>query len=151
LPAITFRWPEAPDASGYELHLKKKSGRSWVEPSSKAKHTTKAGHCTEGEYTWWFEGKDGAESPKTRLVVDFDNTAATAYLKKVTAGVAGAVHVEGAVLDGWSVSSGGGSVSLDRHNRFSADVSPGANQTAAAIRISHSRRGVHYYVLRVGG
>ena len=149
LPAITFRWPDAPGSSGFEFHLEKKSGKTTVETTAKPKHTRSAGHCTEGEYTWWFTDKNGRESPKTKLVVDFDNTAATAYLEKVTAGANGRVHVEGAVLDGWSVAVAGRSISLDRHNRFSADVSPEGNSTAATVRISHSSRGVQYYVLRV--
>lgn len=149
LPAITFRWPEAPGSPGFEFHMEKKSGKTMVETTAKPKHTTSAGYCTEGEYTWWFTDKDGGESPRTTLVVDFDNTAATAYLDKVTAGANGRVHVEGAVLDGWSVAVAGKSISLDRHNRFSAEVSPEGNSTAATVRISHSSHGVQYYVLRV--
>lgn len=147
LPELTFRWPRAPTTGGpVTLHIAPERGATRVISLASAKHKLASGELDEGSYTWWFEvGK--MRSPNTRLAIDFDNAAATAYLKPAAVGANGKVSVEGAVIAGWTVSVRGKQLDLDRHRRFSAEVALGANDHAIPVRISHSQHGVHYYLV----
>ncbi len=147
LPELTFVWPQAPTGGSYTLHIAPKRGSELTVESSKPRARVASGKLLEGTYTWWFEG-GGESSRKTPLILDFDNAAATAYLKRPQVGENGTIHVEGAVIEGWSVFAGGRDLSLDRHRRFKADLAPSGDEQALAIRIAHPKRGVHYYLVR---
>jgi len=151
LPELTFVWPKPPAASGYVLHIDPKQAAKLSDAitvsTKKPRATLASGKLPEGTYTWWFEA--GAEqSAKSPLIIDFDNAAATAYVKPPTGADGGATHVEGAVIEEWTVSVGSRDLPLDKHRRFSADVAPEPGQDAIAIRIAHPKRGVHYYLVR---
>lgn len=148
LPKLTFRWLDGPKgASRYTLHIR---GRrtNLNKSASTPRYHIRSGGLREGTYTWWWSTDTGHKSDKTRLIIDFDNAAATAYLRKVRKQGGGVCHVEGATIKGVSVSVNGSPLALDRHQRFKADLTPAGDETAVAIRISH-RRGLHYYVVTV--
>jgi hypothetical protein len=56
--------------------------------------------------------------------------------------------VKGAVIDGSTVSAGPGAVTLDRHQRFDTELTPGPQEDGVGVRIAHPKAGIHYYVMR---
>lgn len=83
------------------------------------------------------------------LIIDFDQTAPQVYIESPINGVAwtGDIDVRGAVLPGWSAAVEEIAIPIDQQRRFSAKVGmPGGR--ALAIRLSHPKRGVHYYLRR---
>lgn len=156
LPSLVFRWPLAPPASSFQLHLQAVASgkeRSWS--LNEASVVLKSGEVPEGDYLAWFAPGDAASdrirSPKTPLRLDFDNAAPAAYLRapreaRVPAGTA--VTVSGVTLAGSTVQSQGQTLSLDRHHRFHAELMPQASARAFAIEIVHPRLGRHVYLRR---
>ena len=109
----------------------------------------KSGELAEGSYKVWVEiPETGGRSPEARIVIDFDNAAATASIEKVQAGEGGKISVKGTVIEGTTVTGGDSKIELDRHLRFSAELSPRDGEDGVAIRMAHRKVGVHYYVLR---
>lgn len=149
MPRLTFRWRQAPDSSS-TLVIKPRSGAEKRIRVKGKQHTMPSGGLREGSYTWWFEAASGKRSPKTKLSLDFDSSAATAYVKKTPPGSwkGRSVPIEGAALQGWKVQIGGDKIKLDRHSRFNETVTVPDDENAIAIRLSHRRHGVHYYVRR---
>ena len=96
--------------------------------------------------------RDRIRSPKTTLVIDFDNAAATASVREPspTGFKAVPAKVSGVVLSGWSVSVGGTPLPTDAQLRFNGDASPTGDERGIAIRFQHPSRGVHYYLRRRG-
>ena len=93
-----------------------------------------------------------ARTEVTRMRIAFDNTAPTAIVREpadasFTAG--DTVSVSGIAQPRWSVSVDGRSIDLDGAHRFSTEVTVPADGAGVAVRLSHPRRGVHFYVRRV--
>jgi hypothetical protein len=152
LPELTFRWPRPPAAGGYVLRVE--GGRQPVEQrATQPSASFPSGRFDEGTYRFtWATADNARRSQPTTLTIDFDNAAPAAYVRQPAPGAAisGTVHVEGAALDGASVSAGGHALSMDGQHRFNGDVAVGGEDACLAIRIAHPQRGVHYY-LRCGG
>ncbi len=106
----------------------------------------------EGTYSYWVD-RNGVKDPKvSTLKIYFDNTAPQVYIQSPQYGKAwpeGDIDVRGAVLPGWSANVEGVVIPMDKQLRFLAKVTrpPGK---ALAIRLSHPKRGVHYYLRRGG-
>ncbi len=154
LPSLTFVWNQPPDATGYRLLIKKGSRVVGEFAGTKPSQTVAAGRLPEGDYSFWFDAKGTTRRSKTsRLSIVFDNAAPTAYVRTPTHGapwLGGKVRVSGVAIAGWSVAIGGAKVPLDRQHRFDTTVSTPQNEQAIAIRLSHPRRGTHYYLRRRG-
>jgi hypothetical protein len=153
LPSITFRWPNAATSSSYTLNVQPDRGRAQQFKGTKPSISVKTGKLQEGTYRYWFEG-GGRQSKQSTLKIDFDNAAASGYLRKP--GVkdrwgGGQLRVEGAAIKGWAVAVGSVPLPLDRQLRFGTDVAAPGGQGAIAIRFSHPKRGIHYYIRRNGG
>lgn len=145
LPELVLRWPEAPAAPGYTLHVVT-GGKERTYRVKSARHTFGSGDLGEGTHGWWFEA--GADrSPETTVQIDFDNAAATVYIRRVE--VSGdTVRVEGAAVPDARVSLEDDTIALDDQQRFAASGPITAGRRTLALRIATASGGVHYYVLR---
>lgn len=155
LPQITFRWSR-PAAADLALHIRSKSGKVRVIPAPTASHVARSGSLAEGEYIFWFQATSDADirSPKTQLVIRFDNAARTAYVREPRIRDKWSpqkIEVSGVTLEGYRVSANGERLAVDGERRFSGTVSLPRGERALAIRFAHSSRGVHYYLRRSGG
>lgn len=150
LPSITVRWPDAPRASGYVLRAGSETFRA-REPT----HEIPSGALREGRHVLVFATADGSRSSRpTPLVIGFDNAAPTAMLRQPENGAfdaGGTIDVSGVALEGWSVHVGGVALPIDQQRRFQGSVQVPAGERGIAIRLSHPRRGVQYYVRRPRG
>jgi hypothetical protein len=145
LPELVLRWPDAPAAAGYVLHVVT-GAKERTFPVKSARYTFGSGDLGEGTHRWWFEA--GSErSPETTVQIDFDNAAATVYIRRVDVG-ADTVRVEGAAVPDARVSLEDDPVALDDQRRFSASGPITAGRRTLALRIATPSSGVHYYVLR---
>lgn len=150
LPAITFRWANAPAAASYRVVVTPARGKAITADARTARHAFAPGKLGEGEYTYWFEA-GATTSKKSILRIDFDNAAPSAYLQSPKPSATWpetSVEVSGGAAEGWKVSAGGKSVGLDRQGRFAAPVTRTADENGIAIELSHPTRGVHLYVRR---
>ena len=149
LPEILLRWPRAPTAGPYTIDVQRGGNTRHVSTAS-ASHTFASGEIAEGTTTLVFRAADGSRSPPTTLDIRFDNTTPVASLREPAAGAAlsSPVHVAGTAAEGAHVSIGGASITLDRSERFAADVP--LVDGCVAIRVALAGRGIHYYV-RCGG
>jgi hypothetical protein len=147
LPIVTFRWPNAPSASSYTLHVGDQTYTA-TSPS----HTLESGDVPEGTHRISFEA-GGQRSQVTTLRIGYDNATTAAFIREPEPGAAlsGTAHVSGTCITGCSVSAGGVDLPLDGAQRFSGDVPVPTDLDALAIRITHPRSGVHYYLRRTGG
>jgi hypothetical protein len=150
-PALTLVWPAAPgDAKDLELHVQSPSGTRTL-PSKDARQRLASGSLAEGNHTWWYATKDGRESPRTTIVLRFDNTAPTAQFFKAAPAPAdgpGMVPVDGVTLPGAAVTAAGKPIDVDENGRFRAAVAPLAGDSAVAVRLEPVRGRVHYYIRR---
>jgi hypothetical protein len=85
------------------------------------------------------------------LKIDFDNAAPAANIQQPPAGtaVSGTTTVAGVAVDGAKVSVSGVELPLDAQFRFRDEGSAKPGETSLAIRISHPKHGVHYYLRRL--
>ena len=154
LPAITFRWPGAPEADRYRLVVAPRKGKRTELGLIASTHTIVSGALAEGHYQYWFEALGpGARrtSPRSALAIDFDNAARSGYLisPRPDAQWNGkSVVVSGVAIEGWRVSVRGVSLPLDRQQRFSAPIARARDENGIAIQFSHPNHGVHLYVRR---
>lgn len=145
LPEVSVRWPHAPEAAGYQLEI---DGRARTVAAPEV--VLKSGELRDGTHQLTFRG-DGWRSRTTTVHIRFDNTAPTASLAEPndqTFSVGDEVHVEGVALEGWDVSIDGGAVSQRADGRFSGTIVPSAERPDIAVRLSHPRLGIHYYLRR---
>jgi hypothetical protein len=150
LPAITFRWPSAPEADRYRLHIAPRRGRPIEVTTSSPSHATKPGELAEGQYRYWFAA-GGRESTQSTLTIDFDNAARSGYLQAPRPDAEwndSATVVSGAAIEGWRVAVGGAALPLDRQHRFTAPITRAADENGIAVEFSHPEHGVHLYVRR---
>ncbi len=150
LPKLTIRWPGAPSASSYTLHLASPGGKSETLSTSAPSYSFASGAFHEGEYHAFFDG-GGARTRDTRIEIKFDNAAPTATLTSPANGSfspGSSVTVAGAALEGWKISVGGKDLPLDDQLRFSGEATAPAGQRALAIEFVNPHRGLHYYLRR---
>ncbi len=145
LPELVLRWSDAPAGKRYILHVVS-AGKDRAFEVDAARYTFGSGKLGEGEHRWWFE-VDGQRSAETTVAIDFDNAAATVYLRQVEIG-ADTVRVDGAAVPDSVVSLEGAAVDLDAQQRFTASGPIKSGRRTLALRIAHPAGGVHYYVLR---
>ncbi len=155
LPAITFRWPGAPEADRYRLVVAPRKGKRTELGLIASTHTIVSGALAEGHYTYWFEalgpGGPRRDSPRSALTINFDNAARSGYLisPRPDAQWNGeSVVVSGGAIDGWRVSVRGKVLPLDRQHRFSAPIVRARDENGIAVQFSHPTHGVHLYVRR---
>ncbi len=150
LPIVTVRWREAPSASRYVLHV----GDETYESSS-ASQTLESGQISEGTHRVFFEapGASPSRSPVTTVNIRYDNATTAAYIRDPDPGsaVSGTVRVSGTCVAGCTVSASGQNLPLDSAHRFGGEVAVPTDLDALAIRITHPRTGIHYYLRRAGG
>jgi hypothetical protein len=146
VPNLEFSWPGA-TGSGITLHLSRGKQKSIAVTGTSV--VVPGGDLSEGRSTFYFTNAAGAKSPVSRLDIQFDNATPTVYIESPDAVAAfpAQIEVKGATLSGWSVSIDGAAVPVDKHGRFSTQIgAPAAN--ALAIKLSHPKQGVHYYLRR---
>ena len=144
---LALSWRTAPKKSSYTFVLKPQSGAEKRFPSPTPKLALKAGELREGTYTAWVEPAGGAKSKEGKIVVEFDNAAASASIDDVVTNL-DKTHVKGTVIEGSTVSVNGTPVTLDRHRRFETDLAPADGEDGVAVRIANTKAGIHYYVMR---
>jgi NAD(P)-dependent dehydrogenase (short-subunit alcohol dehydrogenase family) len=135
-------------AAGTEVEVVS-GGRTRILPSPSSSHVFDSGSLRDGEHRLTFLA-GGRRSATTVVRVRFDNAAPTAHIREPRGAVArGTVHVSGMAIEGATVSVAGTPLTLDGDRRFDGDVGAPADLDALAIRFSHPRSGVHYYLRRV--
>ncbi|HEX4334416.1 MAG TPA: FecR domain-containing protein [Polyangiaceae bacterium] len=150
LPKLTIRWPNAPSASGYTLHVVSPGGKQETLTTATPAYSFPSGALHEGEHHAFYEG-GGARTKDTRIDIKFDNAAPTATLTSPANGgfaPGSTVTVAGAALEGWKISVGGKDLPLDDQLRFSGEATAPAGERALAIEFVHPKRGLHYYLRR---
>jgi len=144
IPDLAVTFPGT--GKSYVLHLAR-DGKDQAFPGGKK---LKVGGKTlsEGEYAYWFE-RDGVREKSSSLKIEFDNTAAQVYIELPINGrawPAGDIDVRGSVLAGWTAAVET-PIPLDGARRFIAKAGhPPGN--ALAIKLSHPKLGIHYYLRR---
>jgi hypothetical protein len=149
LPKISVRWPKAPEGA-YTLNVVSPGGGSQSVSTGAPKHSFASGALREGVHRFTFES-GATRSKPTTVDIRFDNATPTATLTSPadrSFGPGGGVVVSGVVMEGWKIAAGGRELALDGQLRFSGEVSAPTSERALAIRFSHARRGVHYYLRR---
>ena len=152
LPTITFRWPEAPAASSYQLNVRPARGTAITERGGQARRTLASGRLAEGEYQYWFEA-GGKSSARSTLRIDFDNAAPSGYLQSPRPGAhwnGDTVLVSGATIEGWTVSVRGRPLPLDHQRRFSSPVTRPRDENGVAVEFHHPTRERQIYLRRAG-
>jgi hypothetical protein len=135
----------------FVLHMAT-GGAEETFPGPGPKITVPGEKLKEGTYTYWID-RNGVKDPKvSTLKIYFDNTAPQVYIQSPQNGKAwgeGDIEVRGAVLPGWQAAVEGVGIPMDKQLRFIAKVArpPGK---ALAIKLSHPKRGTHYYLRRGG-
>jgi hypothetical protein len=154
LPEVVVRWGRAPKKGALDLVVTS-GGRSRTVPTGGGRHVFKSGELREGRHVIQFRARQGeARSPATTLLIGFDNAASTVSLRSPTDksfAPGDTVAVAGVALPGWKVHAGGAALHVDGHGRFSGEVRVPPHHDGLALRLSHPRRGVQYYVRHAGG
>ncbi|HEY1555135.1 MAG TPA: hypothetical protein VGF94_09925 [Kofleriaceae bacterium] len=130
------------------LHLAS-GGTEQTFESTTGTYDVSSKELKEGEYTFWIE-HDGGKSKVTSLKIGFDQTAAQVYIQSPINGQpwGDQIDVRGATLPGWTAKIDVLEIPLDKKMRFSAQVAPPAAGNALAIRLSHPKLGIHFYIRR---
>lgn len=153
LPALTLSWVTraAERASGgFDIHVQSASATR-VFHTSEPILRLPAGALAEGEHSWWFVAPDGRSSPKTTVVVRFDNTAPTAQFFRAAVAPetpAGTIPIDGVTVKGAKVSIAGKTLAVDERGRFQDAAAPSSGDDAVAVRIETPHGDAHYYVKR---
>ena len=154
LPALTLKWPGAPRAQSYTLNVSG-PGEDKQYPTTTAELHLGSGALGEGAHTLWFTA-DGSErqSQRTAVTIRFDNAAVAAEIDQPRHGARvepdAQVDVAGVALQGSTVAVGGAPLTIDQHGRFRGQVPrPAPDERSIAIRFSHPKGGVHYYIRRL--
>lgn len=151
LPAITFRWREAP-AGGATLTVIGGPSGTLTQPAPGGVVSLPSGRLGEGDYRFQFAG-GGAQSPSTSIRVGFDNASPTAYVVEPAEGAAspGTVQVSGGALPGSTVRAGATTLTPDAQGRFAGAVSAPGGQDALVIRVTHPQGGSHVFLRHFAG
>ncbi|MCH2110812.1 MAG: hypothetical protein MK135_15950, partial [Polyangiaceae bacterium] len=145
LPRVKISWPTAPQADAFTVKV---DGRSYK--SRQSSFSLKAGALGAGTHkiVYSAESQPPRRSRTTILKIKYDAQAPKARVSSPPASgfQAGSnVPVKGQALAGWTVSMNGEALELDRQRRF-ASTFEGSGQLA--LRFSHPRQGVHYFLRR---
>jgi hypothetical protein len=148
LPELTLAWRTAPRGRKvYTFVVKPAKGAEKRLTGTAPTMQLVSGELREGSYKVWVEPDAGSRSEESRIVIEFDNAAQSASIDAVdTSG--GKLRVKGTVIESSTVSAGGTPIDLDRHRRFTTELSPGPDEDGASVRIAHPKAGIHYYVMR---
>lgn len=142
-PNVVVRWPNAPQADVYTLHVDGERRRV-----DGPQHTFRSGELRDGTHRIHFEAA-GRRSRETTVVVRFDNAAPKAAVTAPSQHAFDSgetVRVEGVALPGWQVSAQNGTIQLHDDHRFEGQVTTTAAQPDVALRLTHRRRGTHFYI-----
>lgn len=150
LPIVTVRWPRAPEASQYVLVVERAGAAAKRVSSAAPQATLESGDVPEGVHRVYFEAGE-QRSPTTTMTVGYDNAASAVFLREPgTAPVTGSsVAISGIAMEGWSVSAGGSELNVDNQFRFTGTAPVPSDVDAVAVRLTHPRHGVHYYLRRI--
>jgi hypothetical protein len=156
LPNISVRWPQAPAGQKYVLHMFRGGKKKTVIPTKRPEYVLSSGELKEGVHRFRYEamGTMSRISKTTTIQIRFDNAAPKASIAEPRGGSfkpGARVKVSGVAVPGWKVSSGGRVLEMDEQHRFKGEVSHAAAYRALPLRLSHPKRGVHYYIRRAMG
>ncbi|HEX6244607.1 MAG TPA: hypothetical protein VFZ61_27000 [Polyangiales bacterium] len=144
-PTLKLRWPNAPREPSYTLDVDGKP-----QTLSAPEYVFKSGELSDGSHAVSFRAGT-RRSRTTTIEVRFDNNAPTASVthpgnRDFTPGQT--VEVSGVSLPSWKVSLNGGTIKEESGGRFTGSIIPTPDQPDISVRLSHPRRGVHYYLRR---
>jgi ferric-dicitrate binding protein FerR (iron transport regulator) len=151
LPAVTVRWPNAPQANSYTLVVTS-AGRSQRVSASTAVHAFAPGKLAEGSHTFQWTAESGRKSRPSKATIRFDNAAPKASIVSPPNGgfaAGSSVAVSGIALPGWEVHAQGARLPMDSEQRFAGTVASGPR--GVVLTFTHPDRGVHYYLRRASG
>ncbi len=151
-PRISVKWPKAPKGQKYTLHIDGKKAINTPKPA----YNLSSGTLSEGIHRLQFEaiGSLARTSRTTIVEIRFDNAAPKASLTAPTDGSFGPgsiVQVKGTAMPNWEVKLLGGTVEKDEQHRFTGKIQYKGVYMAVTLRLSHAKRGVHYYIRRAQG
>ena len=132
----------------YTLHLAT-GGTEQTFDSDKPSFDVPGTKLKEGTFTYWVE-HGGQKSKISTLILEFDQKAAQVYIEAPANGAtwAGDVEIRGATLPGWTAKYDVSELPVDSKNRFHATVPAPTDAKALAIRLSHPKLGIHFYLRR---
>lgn len=132
----------------FKLHVAQ-GGTAQTFTGSSTKITIPGNTLKEGTYTYWLERNGVKDRKVSTLTIDFDNTAPQVYIEAPINGRVWTdeIDVRGAVLPGWTAAVDAITIPMDGQRRFRAKVGKPQGR-ALAIKLSHPKRGVHYYLRR---
>lgn len=152
-PVLTIRWPNAPRAPEYLLHLTPDGRQTKSYRTRAPEQVFRSGAIVEGNYRYQFQaGK--ARSPLSAVKLTFDRNARIGFVQEPADGQAkpgSTVRVQGGAISGATVRINGAQVPVDKLFRFETDAVVPVNQDAFVVRIGHRGAGVHYYLRRLAG
>ena len=150
-PKISVKWPKAPKGQKYKLHIDGKKHIATPKPN----HTLASGTLSEGVHQLNFEaiGSLARTSRTTTVEIRFDNAAPKASITAPgdESFGPGVVRVKGTAMAKWAVKLLGGTIEKDAQHRFVGEANYTGNYMSVTLRLSHPRRGVHYYIRRARG
>jgi hypothetical protein len=144
-PALKLRWPNPPSAPNYVFEVDGKQS-TLTQPE----HVFKSGELGDGSHAVSFRAGT-RRSRTTTIEVRFDNNAPTASVTQPADrgfSPGQAIQVAGVSLPSWKVSLNGGTIREESDGRFTGSITPTPDQPDISVRLSHPRRGVHYYLRR---
>jgi hypothetical protein len=144
-PTLKLRWPNAPTEPGYVLEVDGKPRNLQV-----SEYVFKSGELSDGSHAVSFRAGT-RRSRTTTIEVRFDNNAPTASVTQPADRAFSpgqAIQVSGVSLPSWKVSLIGGTIREESDGRFTGSITPTAERPDISVRLSHPRRGVHYYLRR---
>src|SRR5439155_21866702 len=143
----TVKIKYAGSGSSFKLHLATGGAEETFE-AEKPQFTVPGSKLKEATFTYWID-HDGVKQDKvSTLIINFDQTAPQVYIELPLNNqpFAADIEVKGAILPGWTARVDVTEIPVDKSTRrFNAKVSPPDGQ-ALAIRLSHTPRGVHFYL-----
>ena len=155
-PVLEVRWPDAPQATSYTLHLRRPDGVVKSLRAKQARTTVEPSLLGDGVHALQFttSGAKPVSSKETKVNLVFDNAAPTASLRQpAPSGFApgSATTVAGVAVAGSSASIGAQAIPIDKQGRFSAEIPLAPGQHALAVRFRHNEYGTRYYIRRRAG
>lgn len=153
LPSVSVRWLGAPKGRAYVLEIKSPSSAAKAVKVSTPQYAFVSGSLSEGVHRIRFITEDdpSRKSKETTVEIRFDNAAPKASLREPAEGVfkpGDKVVFSGVAVPGWKLSLQSGTISLDGHYRFSGEADFTNQYRALALRLSHPKKGIHYYLRR---
>jgi hypothetical protein len=146
-PPLVLVWPGvAAPARPLRLHITSSDGERVLRVRG-VETRLRAGALRHGTHTWWYAAGDGKQSPRSTLVLRFNDTAPAAqFFERDADTQPGVLSIDGVTVHGARVSAAGKPVPVDDAGRFHAAVAPEAGASAVAVRLELPRHGLHYYV-----